>query len=89
MRTWYSMRPVKAPRAGLIKNLADQRALPAAGNTGYANEKAQREIYIDMAQIIGCRPLYRQFFAVSLSFPDPDGKGTIIFSLPPTDKTSL
>lgn len=46
-------------------------------------------LYNPFCRLCGASSCCMQLFAVSLSFPDPDGKGTIFFSLPPTDKTSL
>ena len=55
MRSRNGPRPVQISCQLIVKNLIDQRALSGAGNTGHKAQDAQRNLHINMLQIVhGC-----------------------------------
>src|SRR3546814_17809724 len=65
-------RAVERPRGGGIERVDGERRLARAGNAGDAGEGAQRDLRIDIAQVIGPRALYRQELAGTLAAADRD-----------------
>src|SRR3546814_3269527 len=58
MRASDHARAVERPRGGGIESVDGERRLARAGNAGDAGEGAQRDLRIDIAQVIGQRALY-------------------------------
>src|SRR3546814_7727000 len=72
MRASDHARAVERPRGGGIERVDGERRLARAGNAGDAGEGAQRDLRIDIAQVIGPRALYRQELAGTLAAADRD-----------------
>ena len=55
MRSRNGSRPVQISCQLIVKNLIDQRALSGAGNAGHKAQNAQRNLHINVLQIVhGC-----------------------------------
>ena len=51
--------PVQLPGQGLVENLVDQGTLAGAGNAGNAGHHAQREVHVDVLQVVLRSALHR------------------------------
>ena len=51
--------PVQLPGQGLVENLVNQRTLAGAGNAGDAGHHAQREVHVNVLQVVLRSPLHR------------------------------
>ena len=67
MLTWFFLQAIGYRCHPLIQNLVDQAALAGTGNSGNADQLAQRKFHIDIFQVILTCTLHNNAVAVSFS----------------------